>query len=84
MEFHFRRRTHFLVDKNSPDFLDNFFNIALQITRTIGDIHQQFIIHKDLNPHNILWDAENKTIKVIDFGIATELSREKQITIPIY
>jgi predicted ATPase/serine phosphatase RsbU (regulator of sigma subunit)/tRNA A-37 threonylcarbamoyl transferase component Bud32 len=67
-----------LIDKNSPDFLDNFFNIALQITQTIGDIHQQFIIHKDLNPHNILWDAESKTIKIIDFGIATELSREKQ------
>ena len=67
-----------LLDKHSPDFLDVFFNIALQITRAIGDIHQQFIIHKDLNPRNILWDAENKIIKVIDFGIATELSREKQ------
>ncbi|MFK5984170.1 MAG: AAA family ATPase [Pseudomonadota bacterium] len=58
--------------------LDLFFNIAIQIAQTLGEIHQHFVIHKDIKPHNILWDTKTQTVKIIDFGIATELSREKQ------
>ncbi len=64
--------------KHNQDFLNRFFELAIQLTQTIGEIHQQHIIHKDLNPRNILLDPDSETIKIIDFGIATELSREKQ------
>ena len=33
-------------------------------------------MHKDLNPSNILWNRETGVLRVIDFGISTELSRE--------
>ncbi|MBD3308633.1 AAA family ATPase, partial [candidate division KSB3 bacterium] len=33
--------------------------------------------HKDLNPSNILWNPQTGVLKLIDFGIATQLAREK-------
>ena len=67
------------LDLYLPDHpldLQSFFDIALKLTETIGQIHQHFIIHKDINPANILWDPKTREIKIIDFGISTELSRE--------
>ena len=51
-------------------------DISLKLTETIGEIHQNYIIHKDINPSNILLDPKTRELKVIDFGIASELSRE--------
>lgn len=58
--------------------LELFFSMAVEIVQILGEIHQQHIIHKDLNPRNILFDSDSTQIKIIDFGLATELSREKQ------
>ncbi|MCP4046219.1 MAG: AAA family ATPase, partial [Gammaproteobacteria bacterium] len=51
---------------------------ALEITRGLGHIHQQNVIHKDINSSNILINPETKGVQIIDFGISTELSREQQ------
>ncbi len=64
----------FLPDR--PLDLQSFFDIALKLTETIGKIHQNYIIHKDINPSNILWCAKTRELKIIDFGISSELSRE--------
>lgn len=50
--------------------------IAIQIAQGLGEIHQAHIIHKDIKPQNILINPETKQIKIIDFGIATQLSKE--------
>ena len=57
--------------------IELFFKLAIQLTQALGEIHQQYIIHKDINPRNILWDGPNQAVKIIDFGIASELSRQK-------
>jgi predicted ATPase/GAF domain-containing protein len=59
-----------------PLDLETFFDIATKLAETIGQIHQNYIIHKDINPANILWCPKTKSLKVIDFGISSELSRE--------
>jgi serine/threonine protein kinase len=59
-------------------FLERFFTLAAQIAQAVGEIHRRYIIHKDINPHNILWDPDTSAIKIVDFDIASELSREKQ------
>ncbi|MES2047731.1 MAG: serine/threonine-protein kinase PknK, partial [Pseudomonadota bacterium] len=56
--------------------LSSALDIALKLTETVGQIHQHHIIHKDINPSNILWCSKTREIKVIDFGISSELSRE--------
>ena len=52
--------------------------MAINISSAVGDIHHQNIIHKDIKPQNILVNSATKEIKIIDFGIATQLSREMQ------
>jgi PAS domain S-box-containing protein len=53
-----------------------FLNIAIQIVEILGRVHQCQIIHKDINPSNIVLNSTTDQIELIDFGIATLLSRE--------
>ncbi len=56
--------------------LEEFLRIAIQIADSLGSIHAANIIHKDLNPANILINAETGQLKIIDFGMSTVLSQE--------
>ncbi len=56
--------------------LNEFLDVALSVIEIIGNIHKHNIIHKDINPSNIIWNREKKIVRIIDFGIATELPRE--------
>ncbi len=56
--------------------LVEFFKLAIAITEILGDIHTAQIIHKDINPANILYNPASKEVKLIDFGISSTLSRE--------
>ncbi|MGK0290488.1 MAG: putative ATPase/GAF domain-containing protein, partial [bacterium] len=54
--------------------LEDFFRIAIRITDILGRIHQQQIIHKDINPSNIIWNTKTDEIKIIDFGLSSEFA----------
>lgn len=56
--------------------LSEFLEMAIAITESLGQIHAEQIIHKDINPANIVFNPETKELKIIDFGISTQLSRE--------
>ncbi len=56
--------------------LKEFLSLAIRVTDILGSIHRQNIIHKDINPANIVWNPETDQVKIIDFGISTPLSRE--------
>ena len=56
--------------------LDEFFSLAIRITEILGDIHRNKIIHKDINPSNILWNPLKDLVKIIDFGISSKFPRE--------
>lgn len=58
--------------------LGTFLKIAIKLALTLGKLHENNIIHKDIKPHNILIDADTDEVKLIDFSIATRLSRETQ------
>ncbi|MDJ0836914.1 MAG: AAA family ATPase [Acidobacteriota bacterium] len=55
--------------------LDIFFDVAIQAAGVLGKIHEQEVIHKDINPANLVYNRESRQLKVIDFGIATRLRR---------
>ncbi|MBE9180174.1 PAS domain S-box protein [Oculatella sp. LEGE 06141] len=59
----------------SPMPLSAFLNMAIAITDTLGKIHAAHIIHKDINPGNIVFNPRTGVVKIIDFGIATRFSR---------
>lgn len=65
------------VDFDFAENLDTFINLSISIAKSINEIHKHYVIHKDINPSNIVWSRESGVIKIIDFGISTELSRER-------
>ncbi|MBF0550544.1 MAG: AAA family ATPase, partial [Deltaproteobacteria bacterium] len=56
--------------------VEEFLGWAIKIADGLGQIHMAKIIHKDINPANIVLNPENGRLKIIDFGISTILSRE--------
>src|ERR687886_1812196 len=59
--------------------LEEFLEIAIATTEILGQIHRANIIHKDINPSNIVYNPQTKQLKIIDFGISTQLTREAPI-----
>jgi len=59
-----------------PLKINDFLFLAKQLVQVLGNLHQQHVMHKDLNPSNILWNRSTGQVKIIDFGISTALSRE--------
>jgi predicted ATPase/signal transduction histidine kinase/tRNA A-37 threonylcarbamoyl transferase component Bud32 len=51
-------------------------SIACQITDSLAQIHAAQVIHKDINPSNIVFNPLTKQLKIIDFGISTKLGSE--------
>jgi predicted ATPase/signal transduction histidine kinase/DNA-binding NarL/FixJ family response regulator/tRNA A-37 threonylcarbamoyl transferase component Bud32 len=58
--------------------LSIFLQIAIHLTSTIAQIHQNNIVHKDIKSLNILINPKNYQVKIIDFSISSRLSRENQ------
>ena len=58
--------------------LIEFLPLAIQIANILGQVHQHNILHKDINPSNIVWHQTTGQVKLIDFGISTVLTRENQ------
>ena len=53
--------------------LPALLEVAISILQAIHEIHQQRIIHKNINSTNILVNPETGIVKVIDFGIAAQI-----------
>ncbi|MCP4690886.1 MAG: AAA family ATPase, partial [Desulfobacterales bacterium] len=58
--------------------LVDFLALSIRIIDILGRIHQRHIIHKDINPSNIVMNPADGEVKIIDFGISAVLSREMQ------
>lgn len=65
------------VFREQPLPIPDFLTQAVAIADALGAIHQKAIIHKDINPSNILINPTTREVKIIDFGIATRLSQEQ-------
>jgi predicted ATPase/signal transduction histidine kinase/tRNA A-37 threonylcarbamoyl transferase component Bud32 len=58
------------------DQLIKRIELAIHITKGLDDIHKQKVIHKDFNPSNVLINESTEQIKIIDFGLASQLEYE--------
>ncbi|MEG4801456.1 AAA family ATPase [Microcoleus sp. ARI1-B5] len=56
--------------------IEELLRIAIATAESLGQIHAANIIHKDLNPSNIVFNPATRQLKIIDFGISTQLTRE--------
>lgn len=53
--------------------------LAVKLAESIEGIHRRKIMHKNINPSNVVWDPASGALTLIDFGIATELLVEEQV-----
>ncbi|MBN2006834.1 MAG: AAA family ATPase [Anaerolineae bacterium] len=59
--------------------LAEILRMTIRLGEILSQVHAAHIIHKDVNPSNIVLGPQNGTIpviKLIDFGLATQVSRE--------
>lgn len=68
-----------LKNQKIPIFV--FFSIAHQLAEILDELHQNHIIHKNIKPHNILINPQTEQIKLIDFSLASRLSKESPTTV---
>ena len=62
--------------KEKPLTLKEFLTIGIKIVENLRQIHAAKVIHKDINPANIVYNALTEKLKVIDFGIASIFQQE--------
>ncbi len=65
------------VLRHGPVSVLEGLDIASKLAKCLVEIHSKNIIHKDLNPTNVLYNREIGDVKIIDFGISTKLLREQ-------
>ena len=56
--------------------LVEFLQVAIKIVQALGTLHEAQIIHKDINPSNLVFNPATGELKIIDLGIATVLTEE--------
>lgn len=56
--------------------LEDFFRIAIKVSELLGELHDKGIIHRDINPNNLIYQASSETVKILDFGIASRINTE--------
>jgi PAS domain S-box-containing protein len=64
-----------------PLEVSHFLHIAIPLAGAIRQVHERGLIHKDINPANILVDT-NGSVWLMGFGIASRLPRERQASAP--
>ena len=66
-----------------PMALNEFFDVAIGIVQALRQVHDANVIHKDVNPSNVVLNRDTGTVKLIDFGISTKLSEERPDMRPV-
>ncbi|MDY6994242.1 MAG: serine/threonine-protein kinase PknK, partial [Pseudomonadota bacterium] len=59
--------------------LETILKIAIQLAAGLAQLHEHFIIHKDIKPGNIIVNLPREVVKIADFSIASRLSLENQM-----
>ena len=60
--------------------VEDFLYIAIAIVQILEDLHDNGIIHKDINPFNILVNLQKRSVKLIDFSISSKIDLKQRYT----
>jgi predicted ATPase len=65
---------------SGPDLL-RFVTCAVEMTRALAAVHARGFVHRDLKPHHFFIDDVTSQARLVDFGLATHLARERQLPV---
>jgi serine/threonine protein kinase len=52
--------------------------LAVGIATALSGVHKTQLIHKDVKPANLLVNSTTREVRLMGFGIASRLPRERQ------
>jgi predicted ATPase/class 3 adenylate cyclase len=55
--------------------LEGQLRLAARIVDALAHVHERNVVHKDVNPSNVVWNDATGEVKLIDFGISARRSR---------
>src|SRR3984885_8927868 len=55
-----------------------FLRLAVATATALSGVHKRHLIHKDVKPANVLVDSATGQVRLMGFGIASRLPRERQ------
>ncbi|MDD5284954.1 MAG: AAA family ATPase, partial [Desulfuromonadaceae bacterium] len=58
-----------------------FLKIAIEVAKTLAELHAHQIIHKDIKPSNIIVNPSSGLTKITDFGISSRLQQQYYTTV---
>ncbi len=59
--------------------VDEVLSVSIGVAAGLGQLHAASVIHKDINPSNILYRRESAQVKIGDLGLASMLTRENPV-----
>ena len=62
--------------QGGPPDVASLLRLSIQIADALGELHRASLIHKDINPANIVWNRATGALRLIDLGISTRLKRQ--------
>jgi predicted ATPase len=60
--------------------LPEILRISSRLAEILGEVHSAWIIHKDVNPANVVFNKETGTLKLIDFDLASTFFHQEMTT----
>ncbi|HET6147438.1 MAG TPA: serine/threonine-protein kinase [Polyangia bacterium] len=72
---------HLLQKSDGPFDVERVLGILEQVADSLGEAHQNGIVHRDMKPENVIVEtrAGNDYVKVLDFGIAKMISGDREV-----
>ena len=67
----------YLRDHGRPFTVEKLKQIGEQILSGLKYLHMKKIIHQDIKPNNIMFNADYSYIKLIDLGVSSKLDKTK-------
>src|SRR5262249_13529752 len=65
-----------------PMEITRFLRLAVGLATALSGVHKRGLIHKDVKPANVLVNPVRGQVRLMGFGIASRLSRERQAPDP--
>lgn len=66
----------------TPMEIGQFLRVAIGVSAAVRQMHGRSLIHKDLKPANIMLEPNTSKVRLMGFGIASRLPRERQSPAP--